>query len=49
MKDNELSLQEIEDFHTPGGAGVGRVQGRGKWRECRCYTGVNHCNTLKNV
>ena len=32
MKDKELKLEEIEAPHTLGGAGEGRVQGRGKWR-----------------
>ncbi len=34
--------EEIEVFHTLGGSGEGRVQGRGKWRGCRCYSGVKH-------
>ena len=42
MKGNELKLKEIEASHTLGGAGEGRVQGKGKWREFRCYTGVKH-------
>jgi hypothetical protein len=41
MKHHQLKLKEIEVFHTPSGTGVGRVQGRGKWRECRYHTGVN--------
>jgi hypothetical protein len=50
MKGKELKLKEIhEASHTLGSAGEGRVQGRGKWRGCRCYAGVKHCNTLKNV
>jgi hypothetical protein len=49
MKDNEIKVKEIKVSHTLGGAGEGRVQGRGKWRECICYAGVRHCNTLKNV
>ena len=31
MKDKEVKLEEIEDSHTPGGTGEGRVQGRVKW------------------
>ena len=38
MKDKELKLEEIEASHTLGGAGEDRVQGRGKWRECTCYS-----------
>ena len=36
MKDKELMLEEIEATHTLGGAGEGRVQGRGKWTGCTC-------------
>ena len=39
MKDKELKLKDID-----GGTGEGRVQGRGKWRGCRSYSGVR--NTL---
>ena len=42
MKDNELKLEEIEASRTLGGAGEGRVQERGKWRGCRCYSVVRH-------
>ena len=49
MKDNQTKLEEIEVSHKLGGAGEGRVQGRGKWRVCRYYTDVKHCNTIKNV
>ena len=42
MKDNQTKLEEIEVSHKLGGAGEGRVQGKGKWREFRCYTGVKH-------
>ena len=42
MKGNELKLKEIETSHTLGGAGEGRVQGKGKWREFSCYAGVKH-------
>ncbi len=43
MKDKELKpLEDIEASHTLGGAGEGRVQGRGKWRGCRCYSAVRH-------
>ena len=38
MKDKELKLEEIEASHTLGGAGEGRVQGRGKWGGCTCYS-----------
>ncbi len=31
-KDKEQKLEELESSHTLGGAGEGRVQGRGKWR-----------------
>jgi hypothetical protein len=31
MKDKGLQLEEIEAYHTLGGSGEGRVQGRGKW------------------
>ena len=31
MKDKELKLEEIEASLTLGGAGAGRVQGRGRW------------------
>ena len=34
-QDKELKLEETEVSHTLGGAGEGRVQGRGKWRGCR--------------
>ena len=40
MKDKELKLEEIEVTHTLGGAGEGRVQGRGKWRGCMMYSGA---------
>ena len=49
MKDNQTKLEEIEVSHKLGGAGEGRVQGRGKWRVCRYYTDVKHCNTIKDV
>jgi hypothetical protein len=42
MKDKELKLEEIEASLTLGGAGEGRVQGRG----CRCYSGVRHTQIL---
>jgi hypothetical protein len=42
MKDKELKLEEIVASHTLGGAGEGRVQGRGKWRGFKCYSGVKH-------
>ena len=37
MKEKELKREEIEASHILGGAGEGRVQGRGKWRGCTCY------------
>jgi hypothetical protein len=40
MKDKKPKLEEIEASHTLGGAGEGRVQGRGKWRGYRCYSAV---------
>ena len=42
MKDKELKLEEIEASHTLGGAGEGRVQGRGKWRGCIFYSAVKY-------
>ena len=42
MEDKELKLEEIEASLTLGGAGEGRVQGRGQWRGCRLYSGVKH-------
>jgi hypothetical protein len=42
MKDQEIKLDECEVSFTLGGAGEGRVQGRGKWRGCRCYSAVTH-------
>ena len=42
MEDKELELEETEASHTPGGAGEGRVQVRGKWRGCRCYSAVKY-------
>jgi hypothetical protein len=38
MKDKELKVEEIEDSHSLGEGGEGRVQGRGKWSGC---TGVD--------
>ena len=38
MKDKELKFEEIEALHTLGGAGSGRVQGRGKWRGYTWYS-----------
>ena len=38
MKEKELKREEIEASHILGGAGEGRVQGRGKWRGCTCYS-----------
>ena len=38
MKDKELKLEEIEASQTLGGAWEDRVQGRGKWRGCTCYS-----------
>ena len=35
MKDNELKVKEIKTSLILGGVGEGRVQGRGKWGECR--------------
>ena len=49
MNDNQIKIEEIESSHKLGGVGEGRVQGRGKWRVCRYYKDVKHCNTLKNV
>ena len=52
MTDKELKLKEIEVSHTLAWVEWGKVvSGRGKWRGCRCYTGVKHChgNTFKNV
>jgi hypothetical protein len=40
MKDKELKLEEIEATHTLGGPEEGRVQERGKWRGCTCYSAV---------
>jgi hypothetical protein len=42
MKDKELMLEEIEATHTLGGAGEGRVQERGKWTGCTCYSAVRY-------
>jgi hypothetical protein len=42
MKGKELKLEEIEAPHTLAGAGEGRVQGRGKWRVCTCYSAVRY-------
>ena len=42
MKNKELKLEEIEASLTLGGAGEGGVQGRGKWRECTCYSAVRY-------
>jgi hypothetical protein len=39
-KEKKLKLEETEASHTLGGAGEGRVQVRGKWRGCRCYSAV---------
>jgi hypothetical protein len=48
VKDKEIKLEEIETTHTIGigGTGEGRVQGRGKWRGCRCDSGVRHTQVL---
>ena len=35
-KDKKLKLEEIAASLTLGGAGEGRVQGRGKWRDACC-------------
>ena len=40
MKDKEVKLEEVEASLTLGGSGEGRVQGRGKRRWFRCYSGV---------
>jgi hypothetical protein len=37
-----LKHEEIESSLTLGGAGEGRVQGRGQWRGCRLYSGVKN-------
>ena len=42
MKDIELKLEETEASRTLGGAGEGRVQVRGKWRGCKCYSAVRY-------
>ena len=42
MKDKKVKLEEIEASLTVGGAGEGRVQGRGKRRWFGCYSGVKH-------
>ena len=42
MKDKVLKLEATEASHTQGGAGEGRVQVRGKWRGCRCYSAVRY-------
>ena len=42
MKDKDLKLEETEASHTLGGRGEGRVQVRGKWRGCRCYSAVRY-------
>jgi hypothetical protein len=46
MKDKEVKLEETEASHTLGGVGEGRVQGRGKWRGCRCYSGVKYARCI---
>ena len=40
-KDKDLEVEEIESSLTQRGSGEGRVQGRGKWRGCRYYSGVS--------
>jgi hypothetical protein len=40
MKDKEVKCEEMEVSHTQGGAEGCRVQWRGKWRVCRCYSDV---------
>jgi hypothetical protein len=50
VKGSESNLKEVESSITLGGTGTGRVQGRGKWRECRCYVGHSvkhgHLNSM---
>jgi len=38
VKDKGLKLDEMKASRTLGGAVECRVQGRGKWRGCRCYS-----------
>ena len=38
VKDKGLKLDEMKVSRTLGGAVECRVQGRGKWRGCRCYS-----------
>ena len=40
VKDKEVKCEEMEASHTLGGTEGGRVQWRGKWRVCRCYSDV---------
>jgi hypothetical protein len=55
MSDKELKLEKIEASHTPGAAGEdtpgaagkGRVQGRGKWRGCTCYSAAQNTDIAR--
>jgi hypothetical protein len=42
MKDKELKLEETEASHTLGGAGQGRVQGRGKGIGCMSSCAIRY-------
>ncbi len=42
-KDKKLKIEEIAASHTLGGAGQGRVQGRGKWRDATLLSGTLWC------
>ena len=46
MKGKEVKLKEIEASLTLGGAGEGRVQGRGKCRGCRLCSDTMVSNTV---
>ena len=47
MKDKELKLEKIEASHTLGGAKEGRVQGRGKWKGCTCYSAAQNTDIAR--
>jgi hypothetical protein len=42
MPDKELNLEATEAPHTLGGAGEGRVQGRGKGIVCICSCAIRY-------
>jgi hypothetical protein len=50
MKDKELKLEEVEAYHTLGGAGEGGVQGRGRSHHPQLLLRLeSQASTLENL